>query len=134
MHLRINPHCSKPNCGRRSRCRSSLHRGRTSRGVTKLQRRKICFSVNLCYLCDAVRCDSEHIYILSESVLAFFFLEILKISMVQEKQHTRHLVLVYLWRHSCPIPQYGCGVLFICAKVFQNLQKNKLIGLTLSFL
>ena len=25
-------------------------------------------------------------------------------------------VLVYLWRHFCPIPQYGCGVLFICCK------------------
>ena len=31
------------------------------------------------------------------------------------------------------LTQYGCEVLFICAKVFQNLYNNKLIDLTLSF-
>ena len=29
--------------------------------------------------------------------------------------------------------QYGCGVLFICAKVFQNLEPDKRIDSTLSF-
>ncbi len=52
--------------------------------------------------------------------------------MLQGKQHTRHFVL-YSFGCYVPYAQYGCGVLFICSKVFQNLHSDRLIDSTLSF-
>ena len=75
----------------------------------------------------------DFIYILSESVLAFFFLEIWKISM-QQKKHT--LVTLYWYIYGgiyAPYPNTGVGYCLFVTKVLQNLQENKLIGLTLSY-
>ena len=66
----------------------------------------------------------DFIYILSESVLAFFFLEIWKISMQQEKQHTRHLVLVSIMAAFLPhIPIRVWGIVYLLQGIPEPLRE-----------
>ena len=83
------------------------------------------------YFCSAERCFWQT-YFFDESVLAFILGW--KSGKFQKHKEGNTLITSYciVWAQLLPHAQYGCGVLFICPKVFQNLVSDRLINSTLS--
>ena len=98
------------------------------------QRRIFLFSENNRYICSVLRLNAEDKHIFDESVLAFILeWKSGKFTLHKESHHTRHLVLEPFVAYSVPRLIRVWSIVFICARVFQNLHSDKLIDSTLSF-